>query len=99
MARITKAEKHAGPTQLQIEHDAEADAIYVTLSRQDVARTVEVRPGDVNRMVDYAADDDVVGVELLSVSHGVDLTGVPQAAQIAAALRARGIHVDEPQPA
>jgi uncharacterized protein YuzE len=61
-------------------HDAEADAVYVRLAEGRVERTV---PLDDLRLVDYAADSSVIGVELLDVSDGVDLRGLPSAEVIA----------------
>jgi uncharacterized protein YuzE len=70
---------------MQVQYDPEADAIYVRLRESEGSiRTERV---DERRMVDYNAGGDVVGVELLSVSRGVDLTGLPEASRIADAMR------------
>lgn len=56
------------------EYDAEADALYVSLSDAQVARSTQL---DDFRTIDYSADGKVVGVELLGVGGGVDLSDVP----------------------
>ena len=62
-----------------ITYDSTADAIYIYLTDAGpegrAARTV---PIDDARMVDYDAAGIVLGVELLGVSHGVDLEGLPE---------------------
>jgi len=75
-----------------VTHDEDADAIYVRLSDAQVTRTV---PLDDLRLVDYAADGSPIGVELLDVSDGVDLQGVP-AAEVVARLLPQGIRVLAP---
>ena len=71
---------------MHVTYDEEADAIYVELKKHDsVARTHRL---DSNRMIDYDDSGEVVGVEFLSVSTGIDLDGVPSAARVAQALRA-----------
>ncbi len=66
---------------MHLEYDSDANAIYVSLVRdeQAVERTVEL---DGERSVDYAADGTAIGVELLSVSQGVRLTDLPNATEI-----------------
>lgn len=62
-----------------VEFDREADCLYVALSDADVTRTTSV---DDARVVDYAADGTVVGVEFVGASAGVDLEGLPHAEEI-----------------
>ena len=50
---------------MQIEYSADVDALYVYLSKVDVACTVEPRDGIA---VDYDANGEVVGVEILDAS-------------------------------
>ncbi len=59
---------------VQLEHDTEADAVYVRLSDHRVTRTEDIGAG---RLVDYDAAGQPVGVEFLGVSRGVDTDGVP----------------------
>ena len=75
---------------LEVEHDPQADAIYVRLSDAPYDHTEEL---DTERNVDYAADGSVVGVELLNVSRGVDVRDLPNADAIARVLRERHIKV------
>lgn len=70
-----------------ITYDSAADAIYVYLStveEHDVARTVMV---DDARLVKYDAGDEPIGLELLFVSEGIDLEGLPRADEVADVLR------------
>jgi len=49
---------------MKLEYDAEVDAAYLTLSDVQVVDSEEVRPGIV---VDYDAQNRVVGIEILNV--------------------------------
>jgi uncharacterized protein YuzE len=60
---------------VQLEHDREADAVYVQISPS--TKVEYTRQLDENRIVDYGADETVVGMEFLNVSAGVDLQGFP----------------------
>lgn len=75
---------------IEIEHNREANVIYVRLGEAKYDHTDEL---DTERNVDYGADGSVIGVELLNVNRGVDLRDVPQAGAIAEALRERNIRV------
>jgi uncharacterized protein YuzE len=76
---------------VQIRYDPEADAVYVRL-REPEGR-VRSKRLDHARIVDYDEGGEVVGVELLFVSAGVHLDGLPEEARIAEAMRSF------PQPA
>ncbi len=70
---------------MQVQYDPEADAMYVRVRESEGSiRTERI---DDRRLVDYNAGGDVVGVELLSVSLGVDLSGLPEGPRIADAMR------------
>jgi uncharacterized protein YuzE len=69
---------------VHVEYDSEADAIYITLREPEGA--VETEFIDDARYVDYDEAGNVVGVELLGVSQGVTLSGLPEAPRIAKAL-------------
>ncbi len=71
-------------------YDRGADAAYFRFSAAASTRQV---PLDDGRILDYAADGSLVGVEVLSPSRGVDLAGVPRAEEIARAARRRGFRV------
>ncbi len=58
-----------------VTYDAELDALYVRLRADKVKRTKAL---DDLRLVDLAADDSIIGVEFLSASAGLDLSGLPR---------------------
>jgi uncharacterized protein YuzE len=70
--RCTSRQWHGGPV---ITYSESADALYLQLAEADVASTI---PVDDARIVDYAADGSVVGVEFLGASAGLRLEGLPQ---------------------
>ena len=55
---------------MKIEFDQIADALYVQLRDGDVEKTEEIRPG---MILDYDANGDVLGVEILNVSKRAEL--------------------------
>ncbi len=67
-----------------IRYDEMADAIYVRLSNAKCAYTKSL---GALRNVDYSADNEPIGVELLCVSDGVDLSDLPYAEDIGRALQ------------
>ena len=68
-----------------ITYDPEADALYAELRcAEGKVRTREI---DDRRLVDVDESGEAVGVELLFVSRGVNLEGLPEAERIAAAMR------------
>ncbi len=71
-----------------VEHDPEADALYIRLSDKPYAFGEDL---DHARRIDYAADRTPIGVELLYVSHGVDLADLPRADEVARVLREHNI--------
>ncbi len=70
---------------MHLEYDTEADALYVSL-RQYEGRHHQ-RPLDDRRVVHLDEDGTPVGIELLFVSDGIDLDGVPDAEALADAIR------------
>ncbi len=50
---------------MKIEFDPEVDALYVQLTEGDVEATEEIKPGV---MLDYDADGNILGLEVLNVS-------------------------------
>jgi uncharacterized protein YuzE len=75
-------------------YDPDADAVYVPLAPGDPdGYGRELDDGDPARIVHYDRAGAVVGVELLFVSQGVDLRGVPQADRVAGALRDLGLPI------
>ncbi|HNM77854.1 MAG TPA: DUF2283 domain-containing protein [Tepidiformaceae bacterium] len=73
-----------------VTYDEDADALYVGLADEDVARTQNL--GDL-RMVDLASDGTVLGIEFIDVSAGVDLDGVPFGPTVAAAIGDSGLPI------
>jgi uncharacterized protein YuzE len=75
---------------MKVSYDPEADAVFVRFNRR---RSEYVEEIDDRRNLLCAADDSVIGIELLSVSRGVDLRGLPHAIAIADALKRERIKV------
>jgi uncharacterized protein YuzE len=57
-----------------VDYSRAGDAAYVKLARRRIVRTEEI---DDNRSVDYDKAGNVIGVEFLGVSEGVDLDDLP----------------------
>jgi uncharacterized protein YuzE len=77
-----------------VQYDPEANALYVEFSDKPHAYTEDVSRGQqYERGIDYAEDHTPIGIEFLNVSRGVDLTDIPRAADIEAALAERNIPV------
>ncbi len=70
---------------MEFKRDTEADAVYISLSSKPYAYGKDL---DDERRIDYAADDTPIGVELLCVSRGVKLDGLPRKDEIAEVLKA-----------
>jgi uncharacterized protein YuzE len=73
----------------RVTYDAEADALYVRLVSRPVAKTIA--KGDL-RMVDYADDDTLIGVEFLGASGGIGLRDLPDPDKIEKLLGQNGLH-------
>jgi len=69
-------------------YDQEADAIYITLRSEPYAYGIDL---DDERRIDYASDHQEIGVELLSVSRGVNLYGLPFVDETVSVLNNYGI--------
>jgi uncharacterized protein YuzE len=86
---------------MMLRYDPEADAAYVSIAgpipEGGVDRTENVsRRDQFERGIDYDAEGRVLGYEFLNVSRGVDLTGLPHEADLAALFAAiRGLRVLE----
>lgn len=65
---------------VQIAHDLDADALYITLSDEPVARTVDIEDCT---MVDLDADGNLVGIEVISPRRPWPLQKITQAYEIA----------------
>jgi len=75
---------------MKIRYDKQADAIYVILSEKPYAYGKDL---DEERRIDYDANGNPRGVELLCVSTGVITDELPNRAEIEQALEDRGIRV------
>ncbi len=78
---------------MRFSHDAEADAIYITLREMPYKWGEDL---DHRRRIDFGEDNKPIGIELLSVSKGIDLSDLPERATIARLLAERGFHVLAP---
>ena len=76
----------------KIKHDAVADAIYINLHSDQYAYGRDL---DDERRIDYADNGQPVGIELLSVSRGVNLSDLPHADIIAGLLGKSGFKTYE----
>ena len=65
---------------LRLEIDRVADAAYVALRNRPVKSTKEL---DSQRRVDYDEKGELVGIEFLAVSQGVDLSDLPHRDRLA----------------
>ena len=75
---------------MKLKHDKTADAIYISLSDVPYAYGKDL---DDLRRVDYDANGDPRGIELLGVSAGVIVDDLPSRAEVEKALDDRGIKV------
>ncbi len=77
---------------MEFKRDVEADAIYIHLSNKPYAYGKDL---DDERRIDYASDNTPIGVELLNVSKGVNLDGLPHIDEIAEAVETEKIKIYE----
>jgi len=76
---------------LQIESDIKADAIYIQLMDEPIGYTKEL---DDNRLIDYSMNPGKpVGIDLLAVSEGVKLDGLPEVKTVEKILKGLGVKV------
>ncbi|MFN8498771.1 MAG: DUF2283 domain-containing protein [Anaerolineae bacterium] len=54
---------------MKVTYDREADAMYIVFRDVQVAKTSHVQPGVI---LDYAADGELVGMEILSASRRME---------------------------
>ena len=71
-------------------YDRKHDVAYVEFSGAHSDRQIAL---DDATIIDYAADGSVVGVEFISPSRGVNLTGVPRAADVEREVRRLGLPI------
>jgi uncharacterized protein YuzE len=87
LSRLPISKRNGGMT---LEHDTEADAIYIRLTDAPYAYGKDL---DTERRIDYAADGTPRGIELLCVSHGVILDNLPYPREITKLLRSLNLKV------
>lgn len=75
---------------LRFTHDDEADAVYIRLRDIPYAYGEDL---DCSRRVDFGADHKPIGIELLGVSHGVNLSDLPEQAAVNRLLEEHSISV------
>lgn len=76
---------------LQVESDIKADAIYIQLMDEPIGYTKEL---DDNRLIDYSMNPGKpVGIDLLVVSEGVKLNGLPEVETVEKILKGLGVKV------
>jgi len=60
---------------MKVHYDENADAIYFRLDQSDILESEEIRPGII---IDFNADDEVVGIEILDVKRRVPQSDLKQ---------------------
>ncbi|MDP8923184.1 MAG: DUF2283 domain-containing protein [Chloroflexota bacterium] len=73
---------------LTVGHAPQADALYIRLSDKPYAFGEDI---DHARRIDDPEERTPIGIDLLYVSHGVDLTELPEAEALARVLREHNI--------
>lgn len=76
---------------VRVTHNKDADALYIYLHEDmQVSRT---RNLDGSRLIDYADDGEPIGIELLDVSEGISLDGLPARDMVARLLAEHHIEI------
>ncbi|MBL7125271.1 MAG: DUF2283 domain-containing protein [Dehalococcoidales bacterium] len=75
---------------MKMKYDREADALYVYLSDKPYAYGRDL---DNERRIDYAADGTPIGIELLSVSKGVNPDDLPEQSEVIDLLESQNIKI------
>jgi len=76
---------------LQVESDPQADAVYIKLLDEPIGYSCEL---DNNRIIDYTLNPgEPVGIDLLSVSEGVNVSDLPKSETVKKILKGLGIKV------
>ena len=75
---------------MHLEHDREADAVYITLREGTYAYGDDLGS---ERRIDYESSGEPLGIELLNVSHGVDIDDLPESEEVGRLLAAHDIRV------
>jgi len=75
---------------MEYQYDPNADCTYILINNLPHAYSKEL---DETRFIDYAEDGTVIGVELLYVSGGVDVSDLPYQSEIIKFLEEHNIKV------
>lgn len=75
---------------MEYQYDLNADCAYILINNLPHAYSKEL---DETRFIDYAEDGTVIGVELLYVSGGADVSDLPYQSEITKLLEKHGIKV------
>lgn len=73
---------------MRLEYDPQADAVYIYLTDKQYAYGKDL---DDQRRIDYADDNTPIGIELLCVSNGVNLSDLPYSQEIGKLLAEKAI--------
>lgn len=75
---------------MELKYDADADAAYIRLRRVPYAFGHNL---DYDRRIDFGEDEEPIGIELLGVSHGVNVDGLPDTDAVERLLLSQNIKV------
>lgn len=75
---------------MQYRYDYDTDCVYISINDLPHSYSKEI---DDARFVDYAKDGTVIGIELLYVSGGVDVSGLPCEKEVSELLEANQIKI------
>jgi uncharacterized protein YuzE len=75
---------------MKCEYDYNTDCVYILINDLPHAYSKEI---DDARFIDYAKDGTVIGIELLYVSGGVDISDLPHGDEIGKLLEKHNIEV------
>lgn len=71
---------------IRLEYDPQVDALAIDFPGADPGASARVVRLDRDRVLDYDASGRLISIELLNVSRGVDLAGLPEADVVRRAL-------------
>lgn len=75
---------------MRYEYDYNTDSAYIHINKLPHAYSKEI---DDARFVDYAEDGTVIGIELLYIGSGVDVSGLPNESEIGKLLEEHHVKV------
>ena len=75
---------------MRYQYSKEVDCAYIHISDLPYSFTKEI---DLSRVVDYAKDSSAIGIELLWVSDGVNVSGLPYETEVRELLQHEGVKI------